>query len=70
MTYSELLALIGCLFIVWLVIVTLFAPHIPYTLHQRVDCRSAHFIHSLSSVMLTAVHRDSRFEVLTNAEQF
>ena len=70
MTYSELLALVGCLFIVWLVIVTLFAPHIPYTLHQRLDCRSAHFIHSLSSVMLTAVHRDSRFEVLTNAEQF
>jgi cardiolipin synthase len=70
MTYSALLALIGCLFIVWLVIVTLFAPHIPYTLHQRLDCRSPHFVHSLSSVMLTAVHHDSRFEVLTNGDEF
>jgi cardiolipin synthase len=69
-TYSELLALIGCIFVTWFLIVTLFAPHIPYTLHTRLDCASAHFIHSLSNVLLSSVHHDSRFEVLTNAGQF
>jgi cardiolipin synthase A/B len=69
-SYSELLALIGCLFVVWLLIVTLFAPHIPYTLHERLDCSSQQFIHSLNNVMLSSVHGDCRFEVLTNAGQF
>jgi cardiolipin synthase len=69
-TYSELLALIGCIFVTWFLIVTLFAPHIPYSLHTRLDCASANFIHSLSNVLLSSVHHDSRFEVLTNAGQF
>lgn len=69
-TYSELLALIGYIFVVWLLIMTLFAPHIPYTLHERLDCSSKQFIYSLSNVTLSSVHHDSRFEVLTNAPQF
>ncbi len=68
-TYS-LLALIGCLFVVWFFVVVLFAPHIPYKLHTRLDCASVDFIYSLSNVTLSSVHRDSRFEILTNAEQF
>ncbi len=69
-TYNEVLALIGCLFVVWLLIVTLFAPHIPYTLHQRLDCASKQFIYSLKSVTLSSVHEDNQLEVLTNAGQF
>ena len=69
-TYRELLALIGCVFLVWFLIVTLFAPHIPYRLHERLDCSSPQFIHSLNNVMLSSVHHDSRFEVLTNAAEF
>ncbi len=69
-TYSELLALIGCVFVVWFLIVTLFAPHIPYKLHTRLDCTSKDFIYSLNHVTLSSVHHDSRFEVLTNAAQF
>jgi cardiolipin synthase A/B len=69
-TYGELLAVIGCAFVAWLVIVTLFAPHVPYSLHQRLDCSSAQFIYSLSNITLNQVHHDSRFEVLTNASQF
>jgi cardiolipin synthase len=69
-TSSELLALIGCVFVFWFLIVTLFAPHIPYTLHTRLDTASNYFIHSLSHVLLSSVHHDSRFEVLTNAVQF
>ena len=69
-TYREFLALIGCVFLAWFLIVTLFAPHIPYRLHERLDCASPHFIHTLNNVMLSSVHHDSRFEVLTNAEEF
>ena len=65
-TYRELFALIGCVFVVWLLIVTLFAPHIPYKLHERLDCTSKQFIHSLSNVTLSSVHHDSHFDVLTN----
>ena len=69
-TYSELLALIGYVFVAWVVIVTLFAPHIPYTLHERLDCSSRQFIHSLSNITLSPVHGGSQFEVLTNAVEF
>ena len=69
-TYSELLALIGCVFVVWFLVVTLFAPHIPYKLYTRLDCGSKDFIYSLNNVTLSSVHHDSRFEMLTNAAQF
>jgi cardiolipin synthase len=69
-TYSGLLALVGCVFVAWLVIVTLFAPHVPYSLHQRLDCSSKQFIFSLSHVTLSAVQHGSHFDVLTNAAQF
>jgi cardiolipin synthase len=69
-TFGEWLALIGCIFIGWLLIVALFAPHIPYTLHKRLDCASKSFIHSLNNVTLSSIHYDSHFEVHTNAEQF
>jgi cardiolipin synthase len=69
-TYSELLALIGCIFVVWFLVVTLFAPHIRYKLHARLDCASKDFIYSLNNVTLSSVHHESHFEVLTNAAQF
>jgi cardiolipin synthase A/B len=69
-TFSEWLAVIGCVFLVWFLIMALFAPHIPYTMHERLDCASRQFIYGLSNVTLSAIHHDSRFEVLTNAVQF
>jgi cardiolipin synthase len=69
-SYSELFALVGGIFLVWFLIVTLFAPHIPYSLHERLDCRSEYFIQSLNNVTLASVHDNNRFEVLTNAAQF
>ena len=69
-TYSELLALTGCVFLGWLLIVALFAPHIRYKLHERLDCSSKQFIDSLHTAMLSAVHHDSHFDVLTNGAQF
>ena len=69
-TYRELLALVGCVFVAWFLIVVLFAPHVPYKMHTRLDCTSADFIYSLKNITLSSVHRDSHFEVLTNGEQF
>jgi len=69
-TYSELLALVGCIFVVWFLIVVLFAPHIPYKLHMPLDCASSDFIFSLKYLTGGSVHRDSCFEVLTNAAEF
>ena len=69
-TYGEVLALIGCIFLVWVLIVALFAPHIRYTLHQRLDCASTQFIYNLHNVTLSTVHDGSHFDVLTNASEF
>ncbi len=69
-TYSEWLALIGCIYVTWLVIMTLFAPHVPYTLSERLDCSSKPFIYSLSNITLSPVNHDSHFDVLTNAVEF
>ena len=38
-TLNEWLALIGCVFVVWFLIMTLFAPHIPYKLHTAARLR-------------------------------
>jgi cardiolipin synthase len=68
--YIASLAVIGGIFVAWLLLSTLFAPHIPYTLHKRLDCASKQFIYSLHHTTLSAVYDNSRFEVLTNASQF
>jgi cardiolipin synthase len=69
-TYRELLALIGCVFLIWFLVVALFAPHIPYKLSSRLDCTSTEFADSLRSATLSTVHADSCIEILTNANEF
>ena len=69
-TYSEWLALTGFVFLAWFLVVALFAPHVPYKLYERLDCTSKEFIDSLQTAMLSSVHHDSHFDVLTNGAQF
>ena len=69
-TSGEWFALVGAIFLLWLLVVSLFAPHIPYTVSKRLDCASKQFIYSLHNATLSAVRHDSRFEVLTNASEF
>src|SRR5258706_6022773 len=64
------LALIGALFLTWVVVVALFTPRIDYKVHRRLDCNTKEFLHALHSTTQTTVHHDSRFEVLTNAKEF
>src|SRR5947199_3336537 len=68
--YYEYLALVGGLFLAWLVVVALFTPRIDYKLHRRIDCTSRAFVHALHSTTMTVVHHDSQFEVLSNAREF
>jgi cardiolipin synthase A/B len=64
------LTIIGGIFIAWLILVALFAPHIPYHVESAVDPRSEHFIHVLESTCNTALSQHNRIEVLTNGPAF
>src|SRR6187401_832069 len=66
----EYLALVGGLFLTWVVLVTLFTPRIDYKVYRRLDCTSREFVHALHSTTQTTVHRESKFEVLTNGKEF
>ncbi len=64
------LTIIGGAFIVWLIFVLLFAPHIPYHIEADVDARSRHFVQVLESTLQTTVTHGNRVEVLTDGDQF
>jgi cardiolipin synthase A/B len=66
----EWFAFIGGAFVLWLILTTLFTPRMDFKMHKRLDCASKYFIYSLHNTMLTSLHQDSRFAVLTNAEEF
>lgn len=71
MTYGLLyLTVIGAAFLVWLVFVALFAPHIPYHVGTEVDARGQHFIQVLESTLQTTMTRGNDVAVFTNGERF
>jgi cardiolipin synthase len=67
MTY---LALAGALFIVWFVLVVLFAPAIDYHGRERIGVSAPDFLHTLQVTTQAAVHEGNRVTVLTNGEQY
>jgi cardiolipin synthase A/B len=64
------LTLIGGAFIAWLILVLLFAPHIPYHVEAPLDPRSDHFIHVLESTCNTTVDQHNTIEILTDGTVF
>lgn len=64
------LAIIGGLFVIWFIVVALFAPRIDYKLRGRLACTSREFLHTLQATCQGALHRQNRFEILTNASAF
>jgi cardiolipin synthase len=66
----EYLTLIGAAFVVWLFLVVLFAPHIPYHLAGRLDSTTDHFVNVLEAICRTALHPGNRIEVFTNGTAF
>jgi cardiolipin synthase len=64
------LTIIGGAFIAWLIMVTLFAPHIPYHIESELDATSEHFIRVLESACLVHLTHGNKVEVLTNGTAF
>ena len=66
----EYLTIIGGVFVAWLILVTLFAPAIPYHVQETVDPRSDHFIQTLEATCNTSVDRHNHIEIFTNGPRF
>jgi cardiolipin synthase A/B len=64
------LTIIGGVFISWLILVALFAPHIPYHVGAPIDATSEHFVHMLESTCNTSLKRHNKIEIFTNGEAF
>ena len=64
------LTIIGGIFIAWLILVVLFAPHIPYHLEASIDSQSKRFIHVLESTCNTPLCENNKIEIFTNGPTF
>jgi cardiolipin synthase len=66
----EYLTYIGGAFLVWLILVLLFAPHIPYKLDAPIDLSSDHFIRMIEAACQGAYKGGNKIEVMTNGPAF
>jgi cardiolipin synthase len=64
------LTIIGAAFVAWLIVATLFTPHIPYHIEGDVDASSDHFVRVLESTCQTHLEAGNRVDVLTNGDTF
>jgi cardiolipin synthase len=64
------LTIIGAAFIAWLIVATLFTPHIPYHIEADVDASSDHFVRVLESTCQTHLEPGNRVDVFTNGDTF
>lgn len=64
------LTIIGGIFVGWLILVFLFAPHIPYHIQENVDSTGDQFIHVLESTCHTMLETGNRIEIFTNGTEF
>ncbi len=64
------LTIIGAAFIAWLIVATLFTPHIPYHIEGEVDASSDHFVRVLESTCQTHLEAGNRVDVFTNGDAF
>ena len=66
----DYLTIIGAVFIVWLILVVLFTPHIPYHIEAHIDGTSEQFIHVLESMCNTNIEKHNRIEIFTDGSAF
>ncbi len=64
------LTIIGGAFVAWLIVATLFTPHIPYHIEEDIDALSDHFVHVLESICQTHLEPGNRVDILTNGDTF
>jgi cardiolipin synthase len=64
------LAVAGGVFLIWLVLVFLFTPHINYHLSRRTSVHAEDFLYTIQSTCQTALHHGNRVEIYTNGSEF
>jgi cardiolipin synthase len=64
------LTIIGGAFVAWLIIATLFTPHIPYHIETDVDACSDHFLRVLEATCQTHLDHGNSVEILTDGDVF
>ena len=64
------LAIAGGVFLLWLVLVFLFTPHINYHLSRRTSVHAEDFLYTIESACQAAVHHGNRVTVYTNGPEF
>jgi cardiolipin synthase A/B len=64
------LTIVGGAFLAWLIVATLFTPHIPYHIEADVDARSDHFVHVLESTCQTHLEAGNKVDVRSNGDRF
>ena len=60
----------GAVFLVWLVLVFLFTPHINYHLSRRTSVHADDFLYTIQSTCQAALHHGNRVTVYTNGPEF
>jgi cardiolipin synthase A/B len=66
----QYLTIIGGAFIAWLILVLLFAPHIPYHVESPVDPHSDLFVHVLESTCNTTLDQHNTIDILRDGTVF
>jgi cardiolipin synthase len=64
------LEIAGSLFLVWLVLVFLFTPHIAYHLSRRTSVHAEDFLYTIQSTCQAALHHGNRVTIYTNGPEF
>ena len=64
------LQIAGAVFLIWLVLVFLFTPHINYHLSRRTSVHAEDFLYTLQSTCQTALHHGNRVHIYTNGVEF
>jgi cardiolipin synthase len=64
------LEIAGALFLVWLVLVFLFTPHINYHLSRRTSVHAEDFLYTIQSTCQAALHHGNGITIYTNGAEF
>jgi len=64
------LTIIGAVFICWMIVVLLLAPHIPYKIQEELDSTGEQFVHVIESTCHTMLETGNLVEILTNGTEF
>jgi len=69
-TTTFVIACIGIGFMVWVLLVILFAPAIPYRIEKPIDASSDHMVGVLEAACQTVLRPGNRIDILTNGSAF